>query len=280
MNSMGRVTLLVGLGLVGVLPASAQRDTDMRKELDALKQGQEAIQRQIALDDQIDELRKGQEAMQRQLEEIKALLAARPAAAAAPAAAAGPSVAGLELDISDDPIKGRMDAQLTLVEFTDYQCPFCSRFTTNTLPDIVKSYIDSGKLRLALLDMPLESIHPFAFKAAEATQCAKDQGKFWEMHDRLFANQQQLDPLKAHAEAISLAVPEFEACLASGRHADAVRADIALAQKAGVSGTPSFVLAKTDAKNPTKVTGIQLLKGAQAFDAFKAAIDGALAGGQ
>src|SRR5262245_49978173 len=222
--------------------ASAQRDEDLRKELDALKQGQEEIQRQIALDDQIQELRKGQEAMQRQLDEIKKLLQARPAeAAAAPAAApAGVNVAGMVLDLGANPIKGKADAPLTLVEFTDYQCPFCSRFTQNTLPDIAKEYIDSGKVRLALIDMPLESIHQHAFKAAEASHCAAEQGKFWEMHDRLFANQQSLDPWKPHAEAVALDVAKFEACMGSGKYAEAIRADIALAQKVGATGTPSF----------------------------------------
>jgi protein-disulfide isomerase len=274
--------VLVAFCLGAHTPASAQRDADLRKELDALKQGQAEIQRQIALEDQIEALRKGQEAMQRQLDEIKALLQARPAAApaAAPAAPAPSNVAGMEFDLSDTPIKGQTNAALTLIEFTDYQCPYCSRFTTNTLPEIVKTYIDSGKLRLALMDLPLEAIHAKAFKAAEATQCAREQGKFWEMHDRLFASQQQLDPWKPHAEALSLDVAKFEACLESGRHADGVRADMALAQKAGISGTPSFVLGRTDPANPNKVTGIQLLRGAQQFNAFKTAIDSALPAGQ
>jgi protein-disulfide isomerase len=130
------------------------------------------------------------------------------------------------------------------------------------------------------MDMPLEQIHANAFKAAEATQCAREQGKFWEMHDRLFANQQQLENLKAHADALSLDGAKFQACLDSGRHAEGVRADMAMAQKAGISGTPSFVLGKTDPANPGKVTGIQVLRGAQPFTAFKTAIDSALPAGQ
>jgi protein-disulfide isomerase len=281
-NRALRLIVLVAFSLATWSPAFAQRDDDLRKELDALKRGQAEIQRQIALEDQIEALRKGQEAIERQLDEIKALLQARPAAApaAAPAAPSPSNVAGMEFDLRDTPIKGQTNAALTLIEFTDYQCPYCSRFTVNTLPEIMKTYIDSGKVRLALMDLPLEAIHANAFKAAEATQCAREQGKFWEMHDRLFANQQQLDPLKPHAEALSLDVAKFEACLDSGRHAEGVRADMALAQKAGISGTPSFVLARTDTANPNKVTGISVLRGAQAFNAFKTAIDGALPAGQ
>src|SRR5688572_6298628 len=236
------------------------------------------MQRELSLDRQIEELRKGQEAIQRQLDEIKKLIEARPAAA--PARAAGPSVTGMVFDLGVNPTKGRGDAPLTLVEFTDYQCPYCSRFTTETLPQIVSEYVDTGKVRLALLDMPLESIHKQAFKAAEATHCAEDQGKFWEMHDRLFSSQKALEPWSAHAEAIGIEVAKFDECMTSGKHGDAVRRDMAVAQQAGANGTPAFVLAHTDPKEPGKVKGITFLRGAQAFNAFKAAIDGALGGGE
>ncbi len=234
------------------------------------------MQRELALEKQIDELRQGQEAMRKQLEEIKTLLQQRPTAAAA-ARPAGPEVAGVVFDFGSNPTKGAATAPLTLLEFTDYQCPYCSRFTSQTLPQLASEYIDTGKVRLVLVDMPLESIHDKAFKAAEVSHCAADQGKFWEMHDRLFANQKALEPWTAHATELGLDVAAFEECVSSGKHAESVRADMALAQKAGASGTPSFVLAKTDPAAPNKVTGITFLRGAQAFNAFKTAIDGALA---
>ena len=124
--------------------------------------------------------------------------------------------------------------------------------------------------------MPLERIHPLAFKASEATHCAEDQGKFWEMQERLFENQKALEPWSAHAEALGLDVAAFDACMESGRHTEAVRADMVEAQKAGATGTPSFVIAKTDPADPSKVTGIAALRGAVPFANFKAAIDGAL----
>jgi protein-disulfide isomerase len=127
-----------------------------------------------------------------------------------------------------------------------------------------------------VLDLPLESIHKQAFKAAEATHCAGEQGKFWEMHDRLFENQRALEPWNAHAEALGLDVAAFEECMSSDRYAAAVRRDMAEAGKAGASGTPSFVVATTDPNDPTKVTGVSFLRGAQPFAAFKAAIDAAL----
>jgi protein-disulfide isomerase len=126
------------------------------------------------------------------------------------------------------------------------------------------------------LDLPLESIHKNAFKAAEAASCAGEQGKFWEMHDRLFASQQTLDQWKAHAEAVGLDAAKFEECLNSGRRAADVRKDMAQARTAGVTGTPAFFLAYTDPKS-AKVTTVVRLSGAQPFAAFKAAIDKLLA---
>ena len=124
--------------------------------------------------------------------------------------------------------------------------------------------------------MPLERIHPLAFKASEATHCAEDQGQFWEMHDRLFEHQKALEPWSGHAEALGLDVAAFDACMSSGKYTEAVKKDMAEAQKAGATGTPSFVLALTDSDDPTKVEGLTFLRGAQPFPAFKSAIDNAL----
>ena len=98
------------------------------------------------------------------------------------------------------------------------------------------------------------------------------------MHDRLFANMRALEPWSGHAEAVGLDVAAFDNCLASGKHADAVRADMAEARKAGATGTPSFVLAESDPADPTKVKGLTFIRGAQPFSAFKSEIDRALAG--
>lgn len=120
-------------------------------------------------------------------------------------------------------------------------------------------------------------IHPFAFKAALASHCANDQGKFWEMHERLFQNQQTLEPFTPHAEAIGLDVAAFDACMSSNKYAQAVRKDMAEAHKAGATGTPSFVLARTVPDDPGKVMGIAFIRGARPFQDFKTAIDQALA---
>src|SRR5262245_3870772 len=122
------------------------------------------------------------------------------------------------------------------------------------------------------MDLPLESIHRNAFKAAEAARCAGEQGKYWEMHTRLFANQQTLDQWNSHAEAVGLDVAKFQQCMDSGRQAEPIRADMAQARIAGITGTPAFFLAYTDPKS-SKVTSVLRLSGAQPFATFKAAID-------
>jgi len=145
-----------------------------------------------------------------------------------------------------------------------------------TAPQIDKEYIQTGKVKHVFLDMPLESIHKNALKAAEAAGCADEQGKFWEMHDRLFANQKTLDQWTTHAEAVGLDMAKFEDCMNNGRRAAKIRADMAEAKKAGLTGTPSFLLAYKDPKS-TKVKTVSRLVGAQPFAAFKAAIDKMLA---
>jgi len=126
------------------------------------------------------------------------------------------------------------------------------------------------------IDYPLETIHKLAFKAAEAAQCAGEQGKYWDMHDRLFANQKAMEPWTGHAEAVGLDVAKFDACLSAGRYADEIRKDMAEARKAGVTGTPAFFLAYTDPKGST-VRTVAGLSGAQPYAAFKAEFDRLLA---
>ena len=127
-----------------------------------------------------------------------------------------------------------------------------------------------------MLDMPLP-MHTKAFDAAEAVRCAGDQGKFWEMHNRLFENQKALEPWNGHAEALGLKVSDFETCMKTDKHAEAIRADAKEAQKGGITGTPSFMITLSDPKDPTKVKGIVAMVGAKPYEAFKADLDKALA---
>src|SRR5207237_1296038 len=124
----------------------------------------------------------------------------------------------------------------------------------------------------ALRDFPLEAMHPHAFKAAEASHCAAEQGKYWEMHDRLFASQRALSPsdLPQHAQEVGLDVARFRTCLDAGTYAATVRAGLSEGAKAGVSGTPTFVLDVAEADGQIKA--IQVIRGAQPIGGFKSAI--------
>ena len=249
------VSLWVGLVLAGVLSApvaSAQQQpttAELKKDIEALQAALTAIQKD--------------------LQDIKTLLVSRAQPPAAP-----PSVA---LDLGNHPFKGERTARLTLVEFSDYQCPFCGRHVRETYPQIEKDYIATGKVKYVFMDFPLESIHKLAFKAAEAARCAGEQNKYWEMHDRLFANQKTLDAWTDHAKAVGLDATQFESCLQSGKFAADIRKDMAVAQSAGLTGTPAFFLAMTDPAG-TKVKTLRFFKGAQPYAAFKAQIDALLAG--
>lgn len=231
-----------------------------------------------ALQQDIEALKAGQQAIQKDLEEIKTLLRATPRGRAAAAPAVPPAVSQhVVLNVAGAAFQGDQDARLTLVEYTDFQCPFCARYTRDTLPQLEAEYIQTGKVKYVRRDFPLESIHPHAFKAAEAAHCAQEQGQGWAFHARLFGHQQQLAPtdLPGHAQALGLDVNAFQQCLESGKYAAQIRQDMREAQAAGVTGTPSFFLGVSDASGTVKAT--RTLKGAQAYAAFKAAIDELLA---
>src|SRR5213080_3671878 len=174
--------------------------------------------------------------------------------------------------VADAPSLGRADAPVTLVEFSDYQCPFCGRFFATTLPVLKKDYIDTGKLRYVLRDYPLDQLHPNARKAAEAAHCAGEQGKYWEMHDVLFQNQRALAPsqLAEYARALGVAGAAFEQCVASGRYAPQIERGLTDGAAAGVQGTPGFVIGRTTAADTVEGTPI---RGAQPVETFRRIIE-------
>jgi protein-disulfide isomerase len=214
----------------------------------------------------IDALKKGQEEIQKSLAEIKALLQQN--AAARPPA---PAVPNVTLDLKGHTLQGASEAKLTLVEISDYQCPYCARHARDTYPQIEKDFIATGKLRYAMVDYPLRN-HPFAFKAAEAATCAEGMGKFWEMHDLLFQHQNALNPetLPAYAELVGLDRAAFEACLKEGRQ-ESVNADLQQATRAGVSATPTFLIGWLDSGDQLKP--VDVIRGAVPYDNFAQVIN-------
>lgn len=170
-----------------------------------------------------------------------------------------PTVERVAVSADDDPVKGPANAKITIIEFSDYQCPFCAR-AEPTMNQIIDTYKDD--IKIVYRDFPL-GFHENAQKAAEASECADEQGKFWEYHDKLFANQGALDipSLKAYAIELKLNSAQFNQCLDSGKYEPEVKKDLEDGKAAGVSGTPAFF-----------ING-RLVSGAQPFDNFKKVID-------
>lgn len=167
----------------------------------------------------------------------------------------------LPVETEGHPAHGPKDAPVTLVEFSDFQCPYCARVVP-TVEQVMETYGD--KVRVVFRQFPLRSIHPQAQKAAEASLCAQDQGKFWELHDAMFADQSKLSvaDLKSTAESIGLEAEAFNQCLDNGEYVEEVQADLDAGAALGVSGTPALF-----------VNGRPLPGGAVPFDQVSALID-------
>lgn len=149
----------------------------------------------------------------------------------------------------DVSVRGSADAPVTIIEFSDYQCPYCQGYVNDAYPQIIEELVETGFVRYVFKDFPLESIHSEATKAAEAARCAGEQGSYWEMHDALFASQNewsgQSDPVPVFvglASDLGLDADDLESCVNDRRYADQVAADTAEGMAAGVTGTPSFFI--------------------------------------
>ncbi|MBI2232627.1 MAG: DsbA family protein [Candidatus Aenigmarchaeota archaeon] len=178
----------------------------------------------------------------------------------------------VQVSLDDDPQLGDRNAKLVMIEFSDFQCPFCERFFSSTLPLVKKEYVDTGKVLFVYRDFPLDSIHPQAVPAALAAGCADEQGRFWEYHDKIFQNQASLGDTsyKAWAADLGLDTTKFNDCYDSKKYAGEVQKDFQDGSDAGVSGTPTFYIG-----SPQK--GYIEIVGAQPFSVIKQALDQGLA---
>lgn len=187
--------------------------------------------------------------------------------------------------VSPDSVRARADrsrakgpdtARVTIIEVSDFQCPYCAQFARETYPRLDSAYVQPGKVRMIYIHLPLVS-HAEAFRASEASMCAGAQGRFWEMHDRLFAAQREwsgepdaVRRFEGYAEELGLEMPEYRDCMLNGRTAALVVSDAMEAASAGVSGTPSFLI--------NSAAGQRVLGGAVPFDQLARELDALLAG--
>ena len=199
------------------------------------------------------------------LDELKQIRQLLEKQAVAPREQAGEQITKAKVSTEGAYAIGSKDAPLTMVEFTDFQCPFCQRFHVSTFADLKRNYIDTGKLRFVSRDLPLD-FHPNAMQAANAGRCAGEQGQFWAMRDRMNSNPDKLDinNLVSYAQDLKLNVAAFRGCVESQKYKDAIQADANTAQQIGANGTPSFVLGKTTADG---VDG-ELIIGAMPYQVF------------
>lgn len=188
----------------------------------------------------------------------------------------GPQI--IKISADDDPMKGNPDAPITIIEFSDFQCPFCAKFHETTLPLLEKNYITTGKVNFVYRDFPIESIHPNAVPAALAAECADDQGKFWMIHSMIFDTLriwQDMESTKAanlfrdFAIELDVNADEFDSCMSSGKYLNEIRGDLDDGRAYGVTGTPGFFVGNEE-------IGFTKLIGAQPFSSFQKVIDGQL----
>lgn len=177
----------------------------------------------------------------------------------------------VEVSVDDDAVLGDPNAPITMIEFSDFECPFCQKFFSNSLPPIIENYINTGKVKLVYRDYPLSN-HPNAFPAAEAAECAEEQGAYYAMHDLIFENMSlwnsAADPVpvfKQFSADLGLDVSGFDECMDSRQMQAEVSKDIQDGIAAGVSGTPTFFI------NGQKIVG------AQPFSVFSGLFDSILA---
>ena len=248
--SIGGLLILSVAFALGSSQALAQPGNDMqalKKDVEALKAGQKEIQKNLRI--------------------VKDILMGKQ-----------PPLENVFVTTTGAPALGEKDAKVTMIEFSDYQCPFCGRYATQTMSQVLDEYVKSGKVRYIFRNFPLEQLHPMAAKAAEAALCADEQGKYWEAHDRFFKNQQALDAkeMQGHAVVLGLDAAKFQQCVDGGKYTAQVKNDVVEGSQLGVKGTPTFFFGLTDPKDPAKLRAVKLLSGAVPFANFKEAIDNLL----
>lgn len=197
--------------------------------------------------------------------------------------AAAPAPANAKVSVDDDPVLGDKNAKVTLIEFSDYECPFCKRHFEQVYPSIKKDYIDTGKVKLVYRDYPLPFHDPMATFEASAANCAREQGgdsAYFKFHDEIFTktksngNGLTKDQIYQIASDLGLNQASLKACADSEKYADEIKKDVTDGSSVGVSGTPSFFIGKSDQSG--SITG-QNIVGAQPYANFKAIIDVELA---
>ena len=193
-----------------------------------------------------------------------------------------PALSNVTFDVAvaGAPSQGSSATNVVFLEFSDFQCPYCGRYQRDTYPRIVNDYVKTGKVRYVFRQLPLEGLHPNAMNAAVLPSCAAAQGKFWEVHDRLFAHQDQLEMpvLFTHATGLGMNEQTLRTCFDQREPSSEIAVARGDAVRAGFTGTPGFLVGTVGADGV--LHAIRRLYGAQPYSLFQSAIDDVLAGKQ
>ncbi|MFB3904965.1 MAG: DsbA family protein [Acidobacteriota bacterium] len=244
--------------MIGGQPVYAQSQESTEKEIEQLKA-------------QLNVLREEQLRMRRDLDQIKTLLKRQ-----ARTSQRDP-YRGKTVNTDAASFKGKEDAKVTLVEFSDFQCAYCARYVRETLPRLEEEYINSGRVKLVFQNLPLEQIHKSAFRAAEAADCAGQQGQFWPMHDLLFANSADLseEAFARFARRLNLSQEAFATCMVERKSRAEVESDVNEARQLAINGTPTFLIGLTQ-PGKSQITVLRSLRGAVSYEQMKQALDSVL----
>ena len=228
--------------------------------------------------ERLDSLEAGQRAIVSELQRLKSAPSA-PQQPAPPGAnqPASPQLPATPLSIVGAASLGRNDAPLTMIEFSDFQCPFCLRHANQTFEQIKAAYVDTGKLRYVFRHFPIQSLHPEAVTGARAAECAGRQGKFWQFHKHLFANPKRMAQIDVEGYAIAekLELNAFATCLSDPAVVARINSDLNDGSQAGVTGTPMFFVGRLE-NGQLRVA--RRLTGALPFSTFQQTFDQLLAG--
>jgi protein-disulfide isomerase len=222
----------------------------------------------VRLKDEVERLSAQQQQILASLDELKKMMKGPAQPALKPPATMG---------VDGEPYKGEPTAKLAIIEYADFQCPFCRRFEHDIYPQIRDTYVNTGRLKYFHRDMPLP-FHQGAMPAARAVHCATEQGKFWELHDSLLGDAASLSAadIDERAGKLGMNVGQLDKCISSDRFADIIQRSVTEANEMQVSGTPTFIIGTLDTQG--KVVSVKkTVVGASPFEAFKAALDPLLA---
>ncbi len=263
---------LVLLGSMAVWVLSQLSLNASEASTQPLEQNQASIQKQL------DQLKAGQERLSRQVEEIKTLL--EQLTGTPTNESAKPTVPTVvSANVHGEPFRGTNSARVAIIEYSDFDCSFCGRYSRNVFPRIESDYIQSGKIKYFFRDLP-EPIDTNAWFKARAARCAGDQGKFWQMHDLLFAHQPATSPeVIALTQTLGVDMGEFNQCISSEKYLQNIRRSAAGAKRMGLYGTPTFLIGTlSDDGDFLRVN--RVLVGAETYESIKSVLDELLGSGR